>query len=1009
MKSIFCSQSHSGQLAASRLPRLAGRTALVLSALAAWASPTLAEDTLQFVETKDLRVVYYAPEGASLVPRAVRNLSASLEANKRIFGYAPADKVNVLLQDFSDDARAAVVSTPRNRLFINTAPQTDPYEYTSAGELLAWISAHEISSLMSLDKAGQQEEGYRGFFRGKVAVDSSHPESIFYRHLTSPRITSPAWYHEGAAVFSETWLMGGLGRAQGGYDEMVFRAMVKDGAHFYDPLGLVAKGTEVTFETGAEAYLYGTRFMNYLALTYGPTRLASWLALGADSERYYADDFTRLYGLSISKAWQDWITWEKQFQTENLASVREHPVTPYRDLTPTPLGKMSRPCLSGDGSTLYAATEKPGQLAHLIALRLHDGKISTLQEIVGPSGVKGASLACDGASATLFYTSNNENYRNLEAYDLTSGTSKTLIKRARIGDLAFNAADRSLWGIRFNHGQAMLVRVPAPYTDFAVVHVFAYGERPFGLDVSNDGSMLAYSLIRPGKTPSTPRAEVVVVRTAEAGVDPTPVYRTFTMNGAVPEGIVFSENGRFLYGSSYYTGVSNLYRYDLEEQSLVAVSNTELGLFSPLPLDENHLVASRFSSGGFTPVVLETTPTTDMSAVKFLGAEVAERHPEVKQWMQRPADSIPYEASIVRRGAYRPLRELALQSVIPTVEGYKNSVTVGMAASFSDPIGFSTLNVDVGYSPDAGLSSRERTHFAVDFHQGRWTMGAKWNGANFYDLFGPVRRSREGYSAYVNYDRPLVFDPPMTVDFEAHAAFYGGLDALPGFQNVRSPSQNLSTLSVGFKSTNLRSSPGSVDYEAGQEWMVMSHGYGTAGSFTPSLQLEYHAGFPLPINHSSLWFRSAAVLSGGNARSPLANTYLGGFGNNYVDTWMYTGAQRYRGYMLSSMPGFGINALSGRNLGKVMIEWCLPPLRLENSGRPGFYAYWMRPEIFASAVQTNPDDRLRRETATNVGIQLDFSLMVMHRLPIRLSVGAAKGFGAGGKGKNEFMLSILVL
>ena len=47
---------------------------------------------------------------------------------------------------------------------------------------------------------------------------------------------------------------------------MVFRAKVRDDAPFYDPLGLVSKGTEVDFNVGANAYLYGTRFMSYLAL-----------------------------------------------------------------------------------------------------------------------------------------------------------------------------------------------------------------------------------------------------------------------------------------------------------------------------------------------------------------------------------------------------------------------------------------------------------------------------------------------------------------------------------------------------------------------------------------------------------------------------------------------------------------------------------------------------------------------------------------------------------------------
>ena len=84
-----------------------------------------------------------------------------------------------------------------------------------------------------------------------------NPESLLYSYLTVPRFTAPRWYLEGGAVFMETWMAGGLGRAQGGYDEMVFRAMVRDDAHFYDPLGLASRGTQVDFQVGANAYLYG--------------------------------------------------------------------------------------------------------------------------------------------------------------------------------------------------------------------------------------------------------------------------------------------------------------------------------------------------------------------------------------------------------------------------------------------------------------------------------------------------------------------------------------------------------------------------------------------------------------------------------------------------------------------------------------------------------------------------------------------------------------------------------
>ena len=103
---------------------------------------------------------------------------------------------------------------------------------------------------------------FRGLFRGKVAPIAEQPETILYFYLTAPRVAAPRWYHEGIAVFLETWMAGGLGRAQGAYDEMVFRSMVRDGSRFYDPLGLVSEGTKIDFQVEVNSYLYGTRFMS---------------------------------------------------------------------------------------------------------------------------------------------------------------------------------------------------------------------------------------------------------------------------------------------------------------------------------------------------------------------------------------------------------------------------------------------------------------------------------------------------------------------------------------------------------------------------------------------------------------------------------------------------------------------------------------------------------------------------------------------------------------------------
>jgi len=353
------------------------------------------------------------------------------------------------------------------------------------------------------------------------------------------------------------------------------------------------------------------------------------------------------------------------------------------------------------------------------------------------------------------------------------------------------------------------------------------------------------------------------------------------------------------------------------------------------------------------------------------------------------------------------MRELSLDSLIPVIEGYKNSVGLGANARFSDPIGLDRVSVDASYSPNTELPAKERLHISIEGHHREWTGGAMWNGADFYDLFGPTKRSRAGYSGWLAYDRVLVVEPPEYADFIAKVAYYGDLDALPGFQNVPSPSKQLFTGETGFIAGDMRRSPGAVDEEAGYRWSLKAHVYGAAGETIPAVAGTFDVGFPLPLDHSSIWLRTGAGASAGAHSDPLANFYLGGFGNNYVDNAAHGGAQRYRD--LLSMPGFDLDALQGKSLVKSTLEWCLPPLRFEALGTPGFFVSWARPELFASALETDLDSSAYRRSARDVGGQLDFQLHVMHRQPMMLSFGVARGYSTGGLGRTEFMLSLQVL
>jgi hypothetical protein len=980
---------------------------LVVATVLAFTSGSALPVDLSFVKTDELRIVYF-PDELSLVPHATQSFLSGLAAHQRVWGYVPNDGVTLFLRDWRDRGNASTYWAPHNLIEFDVAPYYNPYETLSSADRFEALAVHELAHSATLDRASPEDYRWRHFFHGKVAVDSAHPETLFYNYLTVPRGISPRWYVEGSAVFMETWMTGGVGRAQGGYDEMVFRAMVQDGAKFYDPLGLVSKGTEIDFQTLGNAYLYGTRFMDYLALTYGPERLLAWWRRDAGSRRYYADQFQQVFGSPLKESWQRWIDFEHDFQRKNLESVHEHPLTEFHDITHRNLGAVSRSYLSRDGSKLYMAVSYPGQVAHLVSLSRRDGSVTQLAEIKGSRGYTVTSLAFDPQTETLFFTSNNvTTYRNLEALDLHTGKTRMLFHAGRIGDIVFNPADRSLWGLRFVDGRDVLVRLPPPYNVWYRLYTFAPDEEAFDLDLSPDGTLASVSVSGRGSRIGAPHVtQVRVIRTdALVHGDATPLH-TLTMGSAVPEGFVFSPDGRYLFGSSFYTGVSNIYRYELATEKLDAVSNAALGFFRPLALDDSRLIVLRYGAQGFVPTQIEAKPTEDLSAVTFLGERVAEKYPEVQSWVAQVPSTIRYESQIVSQGAYRPAHQLEFDSLIPVIKGYFDSVSLGANARFSDPIGWAWINVDTTYSPDNSLPSKERLHAIVTAHIPEWTAGVAWNRDDFYDLFGPTKRSLAGYNGYVSYDHFFIYDLPQTMDFVAKVAYYGDLVTLPGFQNVLSPTSTLFTTDFGLTSVDTRRSPGAVDDETGHIWSLKAHTYSAPGEFIPSIRGTFDVGFPLPLDHSSIWLRTGAAVSAGARDNPLSNFYLGGFGNNWVDSGANGGAQRYR--ELLGMPGFDIDALQGKSLVKAMLEWCIPPARFEALGSPGFYVSWARPALFVTALGTDLNDAAHRQEAYDVGGQLDFQLHVMHRFPMMLSVGVAQGFRGGGFATTEFMASLQV-
>lgn len=985
------------------MPRL--RFALAVLACVRLCAPSALAAQFQWLETRDMRLVFTSPFQSYLVPQVTRSFGNSLQFHRRLFDYTPSGPINVLMHDLWHYGNAGASPMPENHITIGIEPYAHEYESAPAPERMASSLNHEMAHIVTVDKANASDRFFRALFFGKVTPNAEVPPSMVYSYLTTPRWYAPRWYLEGIAVYLETWMNGGLGRAIGPYDEMVFRTFVRDSTRIFDFVGLESEGTTIDFQVGVNSYLYGTRFISYLGLRYGHDTLLAWYNRTDGSRRYFSTQFRHVYGRSLEDEWSRWIAWERDWQQANLAAIRRHPVTAFRPLTDRALGSVSRAYYDSTSRAIYLGIRYPGQVAHLAAIDVASGKITNVAEIMGASGYYVTAAAYDPKSRTLFYTTGNADWRNLCALDLATGRTRVLLRDARIGDLAFNAADGSLWGVRHDNGFSTLVRLPPPYHEWNQVQTLPYGRDLFDLDISPDGSTLIASQSEISGNQKLVRMDVAALRAKEATPEVLDDFGDWP-----PSNFVFSADGKYLFGSSYYSGVSNIYRYDLTRGVMEPLSNVETGFFKPVPVPGDSVVVFQYSARGFVPTMIPNVVPDSVSAISFLGNEIAATRTEVQSWVPPRDTSLNLDSLTSSARTYRSLAHLALNSAYPVVEGYEdaagnNAVAIGWRATFSDQVGATAVNLTASYSPDRALPSSERLHLRGDFQSWNWRITAALNRADFYDLVGPTKVSRRGYSVRVQYKRTLFMDEPRSLSSTLRLAGYGDLATLPDYQNVAAPVDRLVSFSAELAYRSFRRSLGAVEDELGSSARAAVFGNYVGGTLFPFLQLDASYGFLLPLDHSTLWLRaSTGSALAGSRNDPFARFFFGGFGNNWVD---YRDIRQFR--ETESFAGRGINAIGGANYGKAQVEWVLPPLRFRRVGIPSFYLRWASLSLFTTGLVTDLDDRAVRRSLASAGAQLDCRFVTVSHLESTLSFGFAVAVEPGAPLRSAGMFSFKIM
>ncbi|MEQ8240749.1 MAG: hypothetical protein RIA69_16135 [Cyclobacteriaceae bacterium] len=991
---------------------------------------------ITLLETTEANIVTYHPGHKYLLNHAARSFHNTLDFQKKLWGYEPTEKISVFIEDFGDFGNGGATSVPRNFISFGISPFSYAFETSPAGERVFATLNHEMVHVAALDNSTQRDRFFQKVFFGKVEPTSEHPISLLYAYLTSPRYYAPRWYHEGIAAYMETWMGGGVGLGLGNWDEMNFRTKVADNEIIYTAKGISTAGTTTDFQGMSNAYLYGARFMGYLSYTYGPESIINWVKRDEGSKANYASQFEHIFNNKIQKVWKNWIAFEEDFQTQNIEEISQNPITKFTPYTDKVLGSVSIPFFDKKRNKIYMAVSYPGQISHLAAIDVSSGKIEKLTEVNGAALFYVTSLIFDEEKDKLYFTEDNNVWRDIFEYDLNTKKKKLVFENVRTGDLALNKTDGSIWGVRHSEGLSSLVRIKddKDRDPFAPVWnqilTLPYGSDIYDIDISPNGKKLSASVsdFRGEHHLLIYNVETLMNKDILNDIDTVPYI------DSSPQSFRFSKDGNHLYGSLYYSGVSNIFRVNVRDtEDIEAMSNGVNGFFRPLDLGDSSFFVLKFKAKGFVPGKIPNKVVKNIASIDYLGGITIDKHPQIKDWELSIPKKVDYpdEEIIIDEREYSAKEFLKLNSAYPMIFGYRDHVGVGYNFNFRDLFGLTELNIQMGVSPRSwknaiyedraqttDLDTDEQFHLSFEYKKiklpnGTYSIYGSYNHASFYDLLGPRNVSLKGSSLGVSMERNFLQNSIKKLDLQGDFSGFYGLNRSPDFQTIEVAGFD-NNFFLNFRNrlsySNLRASMGAVDYEKGISTSLSALAAYSAGNLYPGVNASLNLGTPFLFKHTSIWLRNFAGYSFSDVFNPFTRFGFAAFGNNYLD---YRSSKQYRNPF--SLPGLRFDAeetIISKAYFKTMAELSLPPIRFTKLGTYNFFVNWIQPSVFGSVLLSNGQDgdMLTNQAFGNYGFQIDTRLIVLSQQSATLSFGMAQATNFDlNTWYNEWFISLKIL
>ena len=543
------------------------------------------------IETKHFFVNFHEGEErtAQVVAKVAEDIYGPVTS---LYNHEPDSKVSFVIKDYDDYSNGAAYFFD-NKIEI-WASNLD-FDLRGTHDWLRNVVTHEFTHIVQIQTSMKFGRNVPAIYLQWLGYESERRSDVLYGYpnvvVSYPLsgVVVPSWFAEGVAQYNRRELRYDFWDS---HRDMILRMYALDGDMLtWNQMAIFGK----TSLGNESSYNAGLAFVSYISDHYGEDKIVEIAKnLSSLTEMTIDGAIERALGKSGEDVYNEWCTYLKKDYTERTSKVRTS-LTPLDSISMVGFGNFY-PAFSPDGKQLAYISNKESDYFGQSGLYVYD--LATKKEKLLKAGVRSSfSWSPDGKK--MYYgriTRDNPHWSDVSdiyVYDIAADEETRLTHGLRASSPSISQDGRSIVYVAGKDGTLNLFTMSDSGTNVHQLTQYHNGEQVYHPKWSPDGKNILFDYsIKDGRD---------IAMVPANGGDVTFLVQTpdDERDGE------FTPDGSHLVYASDKSGISNIYKLDIQTKSEEQVTNVLGGAYMPSLNTDGKIAIANYTSTGYKIMMLE--------------------------------------------------------------------------------------------------------------------------------------------------------------------------------------------------------------------------------------------------------------------------------------------------------------------------------------------------------------------------------------------------------------------